>query len=150
MKSPVYYGIFFSRYLYSYICLIMRCSLLKYDVLIIFLAFPFVLNPALTESFRWCVSTYSHPDCRISVQVCPWFNCWRLVTDEQKSIHVFLMFSSFLLPFFPFHLSFKCGRLLSLSLGAVSRGWGNSKTEGEGVIWSARPLEVTIGNGNHW
>lgn len=43
---------FFSRYLYSYICLIMRCSLLKYDVLIIFLAFPFVLNPALTESFR--------------------------------------------------------------------------------------------------
>lgn len=57
------------------------------------------------------------------------------------------MFSSFLLPFFPFHLSFKCGRLLSLSLGTVSRGWGNSKTEGEGVIWSARPLEVTIGNG---
>lgn len=95
----MYCGIF-SRYPYTYIGLIMKCSLGKWDVLIIFLVFLCVLNPALTESFRRCVSTCSHPDCRISVQVCPWFSCWRLVMAEQKNIHLHCL-GFFILFFYP-------------------------------------------------
>lgn len=61
---------------------------------------------------------------------------------EQKNIHLHCLgFSSFLLPFFSFCLSFKCGRLLRLFLGAVSKGWDDCKIEGERIIWSTRLLE---------
>jgi len=40
----------------------------------------------------------------------------------------------------------KCGRLLSLSLGAVSKGWDDCKFEEERIFWSARVLEFT----SHW
>lgn len=91
----------------SVYCLIMKCSLTKYNCLIIFLVLSFILNPVSTESSGWCVSTCSHPDCRISVQVCPWFSSWRLVMAEQNRIHLhwFLLVFFFLLHFFPFSIS---------------------------------------------
>lgn len=127
----------------SVYCLIMKCSLVKYNCLIIFLVLSFILNPVSTESSGWCVSTCSHPDCRISVQVCPWFSSWRLVMAEQNRIHLhwFLLvffFSSALLPLLHFCLSIECGRLPHLSLESTFEDWDDYKIEEEEVVWSTR------------
>lgn len=132
---------FFSRYLYIYLCLIMRCSLMKYNVLIFFLVFPF--KSCLDRKLQvMCLDLFSsrlqnrHTDLPL-VRLLEVSHGW--AKEYSSSLFRFFL----LLPFFPFCLSFKCGRLLIFSLGAVSKGWVDYKIEGEGVIWSTRVLEFT-------